>query len=217
MFAVALVALSTSVPALAAEDVPAPVVQLPSASSSTSANGGTRAWQGAQDIASFALGLLGVDYRFGGNAPETGLDCSGLVRYVFEEVTGVSLPRTSKDQSRIGHKVALPDLMPGDLVFFNTRRFAFSHVGLYLGGDQFIHAPSRGGEVRVSILSDRYWKTHFDGARRLVGVLPSLVPTASAAQLRVDGVVETAAPPAAPPETPLTRRIAPRDEGVEQP
>jgi cell wall-associated NlpC family hydrolase len=148
----------------------------------------TKVWQGAQDVALFALGLIGVDYRFGGETPDRGLDCSGLIRYVFQEVTGTTLPRTSREMSRLGAKVALADLKPGDLVFFNTRRFAFSHVGLYLGDNRFIHAPSTGGEVEVATLSQDYWKRRFDGARRLVGVLPSLVPTiinsANAAPLR---------------------------------
>jgi cell wall-associated NlpC family hydrolase len=160
-------------------------------STATAAATTSRAWHGAQDVASFALGLIGVDYRFGGTEPQTGLDCSGFVRYVFAEVTGVSLPRTSKDQSRLGRKVALGELAPGDLVFFNTRNFAFSHVGLYLGGDRFIHAPSRGGEVRISALTG-YWKARFSGARRLVGVLPALVPGTSATSFSLDGLVEMA-------------------------
>lgn len=133
-------------------------------------------WSGAQDVAIYALGLIGVDYKFGGNTPASGLDCSGLVRYVFQEVTGVTLPRTAKEMSGLGAKVGQAELKPGDLVFFNTRRFQFSHVGIYLGDNRFIHAPSAGSEVEISRLSESYWQKHFDGARRLVGVLPSLVP-----------------------------------------
>ncbi len=136
-----------------------------------------RAWSDAQDIGGFALGLIGVNYRWGGDTPAHGLDCSGLIRYVFQEVTGVTLPRTARELSRIGESVSLSDLRAGDLVFFNTRHFAFSHVGLYLGDNQFIHAPSRGREVEVSMISSSYWQKHFDGARRLVGVLPALVPS----------------------------------------
>ena len=136
-----------------------------------------RAWSGAQDVAQFALGLIGVEYRYGGETPDRGLDCSGLIRYVFQEVTGVTLPRTAKEMSRIGTRVGLADLRVGDLVFFNTRRFAFSHVGIYLGNDQFIHAPRRGREVEVTTLSASYWQKHFDGARRLVGELPALMPS----------------------------------------
>jgi len=141
------------------------------------------AWNGAQDVAIYALGLIGVDYRYGGETPESGVDCSGLVRYVFQQVTGVTLPRTSKELSRLGNKVASADLVPGDLVFFNTRRLPFSHVGIYLGDNRFIHAPSTGSEVEISQLSESYWQKHFSGARRLVGVMPSLVPSAVAAPL----------------------------------
>lgn len=140
-------------------------------------------WSGAQDLAMFALGLIGVDYRFGGNTPEEGLDCSGLVRHVFAQVTGVVLPRTSKEMSRLGAPIGAGELKVGDLVFFNTRRFAYSHVGIYLGDQRFIHAPSRGSEVEIARLSDGYWRKHFNGARRLVGVLLGLVPTAEAAEL----------------------------------
>jgi cell wall-associated NlpC family hydrolase len=135
-----------------------------------------KAWSGAQDIAMYALGLIGVGYKYGGNSPDGGLDCSGLVRHVFEEVTGVSLPRTAKEMSKVGAKVSAKDLQPGDLVFFNTRRFAYSHVGIYLGDNRFVHAPSRGSEVRIASIDQAYWQKHFNGARRVIGVLPSLVP-----------------------------------------
>jgi hypothetical protein len=155
-----------------------------------------RAWSGAQDVAQFALGLIGVEYRYGGETPERGLDCSGLVRYVFQEVTGVTLPRTAKEMSRIGTRVGLDDLRVGDLVFFNTRRFAFSHVGLYLGDNRFIHAPRRGREVEVTTLSKSYWQRTFSGARRLVGELPALFPSvvqeAGAATLDASVVAEEA-------------------------
>jgi len=131
---------------------------------------------GTREVALFALSLVGIEYRYGGDTPDRGLDCSGLIRYVFQEVTGVTLPRTAQELSRLGKRVATRDLEPGDLVFFNTRRFANSHVGIYLGGDRFVHAPSHGGEVGIATFSDRYWQTRYSGARRLVGVLPGLVP-----------------------------------------
>jgi len=136
-----------------------------------------RMLQGTREIGLFALSLVGIDYRYGGESPERGLDCSGLIRYVFQHVTGVTLPRTAKELSRIGKDIRAADLEPGDLVFFNTRRFAFSHVGIYLGNDRFIHAPSRGGEVGVASLGSAYWQKRYNGARRLVGVLPELVPS----------------------------------------
>ena len=127
----------------------------------------SRVWTRAQDLAIFALGLIGVDYRFGGTTPDAGLDCSGLVRYVFQQVTGITLPRTSQEMSHLGKKVAAADLKVGDLVFFNTRTLPFSHVGIYLGDDRFVHAPSRGGAVEIAAMSASYWRTRFSGARRL--------------------------------------------------
>ena len=91
-------------------------------------------------------------------------------------MTGVTLPRSAKEMSRLGDKVALADLQPGDLVFFNTRRFAFSHVGIYLGDNRFIHAPRRGREVEVATIDRSYWQQRFNGARRLIGVLPEMMP-----------------------------------------
>ena len=147
------------------------------------------ALESAQGLASTALDLIGIRYKWGGNTPETGLDCSGLVRYVFQQVTGVTLPRTAKDMSRLGTDVAIADLQPGDLVFFNTRRFAFSHVGIYLGNNQFVHAPRRGREVEVATLDSGFWQRRFDGARRMAGMLPGLLPAlvseATAAPLTV--------------------------------
>jgi len=141
----------------------------------------TRVLQSAQELAIYALGLIGVDYRYGGNSPEHGLDCSGLVRYVFQEVVGVTLPRTSREMARLGGRVAPGDLKAGDLVFFNTRSSPFSHVGIYLGDDRFIHAPHRGGEVEIVAMSQRYWQQRYDGARRLVGVvMPDLISAAHA-------------------------------------
>lgn len=122
----------------------------------------------AAQIAIEALSLVGIRYRYGGNSPEQGLDCSGLVRYVFREAGGTDLPRTSNEMSRQGQAVDKQDLQPGDLVFFNTLNRAFSHVGIYLGNNQFIHAPSAGRSVRVENMDMNYWKTRFNGARRVL-------------------------------------------------
>ena len=156
----------------------------------------TRVVAGTREVGLFALSLVGIDYRYGGDTPARGLDCSGLIRYVFQEVTGVTLPRTAKELSRIGREVRAADLAPGDLVFFNTRRFAFSHVGIYLGEDRFIHAPSRGGEVGVASLSSEYWRKRYNGARRLVGVLPMLMPSLVSRAEASEPVLPTAAVPA---------------------
>ena len=117
-----------------------------------------------------ALSLLGVHYRFGGNSPETGLDCSGLVRYVFREAAGLALPRRSEEISRVGQHVNHEELRAGDLVFFNTLRRAFSHVGIYIGEGRFVHAPSSGGTVSVEEIDRRYWQHRFNGGRRLLAL-----------------------------------------------
>lgn len=122
----------------------------------------------ASELALQALGMIGIRYKYGGTAPESGLDCSGLVRYVFHQVWGTELPRTSEEISRLGERVDTNELQPGDLVFYNTLRRTFSHVGIYLGDNKFIHAPSAGGEVRIESMDISYWKKRFNGARRLI-------------------------------------------------
>ncbi|MCP5276986.1 MAG: C40 family peptidase [Thiobacillus sp.] len=118
-----------------------------------------------------ALSMIGTPYRFGGAKPEKGMDCSGFVRHVYKESNELTLPRTARDMSREGEEVAESDLRPGDLVFFNTLRKPFSHVGIYAGNGEFVHASSRSTkQVTVSRMSDKYWSTRFNGARR---VLPS--------------------------------------------
>lgn len=121
----------------------------------------------AQELVVRALSFVGVSYRHGGESPETGFDCSGLVRHVFRESLGLLLPRTSRDISRMGETVHRDELQPGDLVFFNTLRRGFSHVGIYLGEHRFVHAPATGGEVRIEDMRQRYWVKRFNGARRI--------------------------------------------------
>lgn len=121
----------------------------------------------ASELAISALGMVGIRYKYGGTTPESGLDCSGLVRYVFKEAWGKNLPRTAQEISEVGKKVDTKDLQPGDLVFYNTLKRSFSHVGIYLGDNKFIHSPSGGGEVRVESMNVGYWKARFNGARRI--------------------------------------------------
>lgn len=121
----------------------------------------------AGDLVVGALGLLGIAYRLGGNSPTSGFDCSGLVRYVFLNALGLDLPRRAEEISRVGARVDRDALKPGDLVFYRTLRKTFSHVGIYLGNNRFIHAPSAGGSVRVDDMNQSYWTTRFDGARRV--------------------------------------------------
>ena len=113
-----------------------------------------------------AMGFLGVPYRRGG-ADASGFDCSGFVRAMYEQTVGLVLPRRARDQAAATETIERQDLQPGDLVFFNTRQRAFSHVGIYLGDNKFIHAPAKGSEVRVDDLQSAYWDRRFEGARRI--------------------------------------------------
>ena len=115
-----------------------------------------------------ALGFLGVPYRRGGTSAETGFDCSGFVKTVYEETVGLVLPRVAAQQAAQTEKVARADLKPGDLVFFNTMRRTFSHVGIYIGDGKFVHSPKPGEEVRIESMSMAYWKRRFTGARRVL-------------------------------------------------
>ncbi len=119
------------------------------------------------DITRYADSMIGVPYRYGGSSPYSGFDCSGLVSHVFRHVAGISLPRSSHEISRHGISVSKNNLQPGDLVFFNTLRKKFSHVGIYMGNDRFIHAPSSGGRVRLDEMDKTYWRKSYNGARRI--------------------------------------------------
>jgi cell wall-associated NlpC family hydrolase len=121
----------------------------------------------ASELALRAMGMLGIRYKRGGTTPENGLDCSGLVGYVFKEAWGATLPRTAVEISALGQHIDRDDLQPGDLVFYNTLKRGFSHVGIYLGDNRFIHSPSSGGEVRIENMGMAYWTKRFNGARRM--------------------------------------------------
>lgn len=112
-----------------------------------------------------ALSLRGAPYRSGGGDPN-GFDCSGFVRYVYQQ-HGVAMPRETREQFRVGKNVDRSDLEPGDLVFFSTTAPGASHVGIVVGGDQFVHAPSERGVVRVENLSAQYWASRYVGAKRV--------------------------------------------------
>jgi len=137
----------------------------------------------ASDIASelvlSAMNFLGVPYRRGGSSSETGFDCSGFTRHVFENSIGLILPRRAIEQAN--SPALLPvqqaELKPGDLVFFNTLRHTFSHVGIYIGDNKFIHSPRAGGQVRVEDMRQAYWQQRFDGARRAPAVSAQNAPT----------------------------------------
>jgi len=151
------VAAEPSIPGISS-NIPAPVPpQVEDASWSST----------AQEVLINALSLTGIKYKYGGNSPETGFDCSGFVRYVFRQATDLTLPHGARAISQLGQSVALSDLQPGDLVFFNTLKSAFSHVGIYLGNNKFIHSPSSGGGINVVNMNDSYWAERFNGARRI--------------------------------------------------
>ena len=122
----------------------------------------------ASELVSNAMDLLGVPYRRGGSSFETGFDCSGFVRTLYEQTAGLLLPRSAAQQAAATEKIDRSDLQPGDLVFFNTMRRAFSHVGIYVGEGKFIHAPKPGAKVRVDDMGGSYWTRRFDGARRVL-------------------------------------------------
>lgn len=122
----------------------------------------------AQDVLLKGLELVGINYRMGGNDPNSGLDCSSYVQTVFRDAVGLVLPRTAREQSQIGAEVDRTELKPGDLVFFNTMRRTFSHVGIYLGDNYFLHAPRAGSAVRVESMQSSYWTRRYNGARRVI-------------------------------------------------
>jgi len=121
-----------------------------------------------------AMGYIGTPYVRGGNTGATGLDCSGFVKAVYQQAEGITLPRSAHEQAHATLEIDRTDLQPGDLVFFNTLRRAFSHVGIYLGEGRFIHAPRPGAQVRIESMNSSYWRTRFNGARRVLGAEPQL-------------------------------------------
>ena len=121
----------------------------------------------ATDMLTQAMGLLGVPYRRGGSSEETGFDCSGFVRHLYEKSFGRLLPRRADEQAKATETIDRSELKPGDLVFFNTMKRAFSHVGIYVGDGKFIHAPRAGKAIRVDDMRSAYWQKRFNGARRV--------------------------------------------------
>ena len=175
LLAIALVAAFSQAPAFAqsAEQEPnAPVAssnRFSSVANQLATSVGTTVVGGTEALIDNAMQLIGVRYRWGGNTPQSGLDCSGFVRYVFNDTFGFLLPRKSAQMSKVGLEIGKDELRPGDLVFFNTMRHAFSHVGIYVGDNKFIHAPSRGKSIRVDDMTKVYWEKRYNGARRMEG------------------------------------------------
>lgn len=123
---------------------------------------------GLEEISIEAMALVGTPYRYGGNTPDSGFDCSGLVRYVVQRAASVNLPRTAAEMGRRGTALERRDVASGDLVFFNTSGQPNSHVGIYVGQNRFVHAPSTGGTVRLEDMTKSYWANRYMGARRVV-------------------------------------------------
>lgn len=156
---------------------------------------------GREEIPIQAMSLVGIPYRWGGNTPDSGFDCSGLVRYIVSRAANVSLPRTTEEMSTRGESIEPDEIAPGDLVFFNTTGRPHSHVGIYVGKLRFVNAPSTGGTVRLDYLTNPYWAKHFDGIRRVAPArhapAPFDTPTYEADNRQPDPAPQ-AAPAAAP-------------------
>lgn len=123
----------------------------------------------ADDMAMTALTLMGTPYKYGGSSPEAGFDCSGLVQYIYRDISTVTLPRTAAEMANLaGRDVSTRELVVGDLLFFRLGKSArINHVGVYIGEDRFVHAPRTGTTVRIDKLDNRYWMRYYDRARRL--------------------------------------------------
>ncbi|WP_269532481.1 C40 family peptidase [Chitinimonas sp. BJYL2] len=123
--------------------------------------------EAGREVAMYALGLLDVGYQFGGKNPEAGLDCSGMVSFIYRNALGVDLRGSAADIAKRGRTIRRDQMQPGDLVFFNTMNKPFSHVGIYIGDDRFVHAPSTNGRIRIESLKTRYFAARFEAARTL--------------------------------------------------
>lgn len=143
---------------------------------------------GLEEVSIQAMSLVGTPYRYGGNTPDSGFDCSGLVRYVVLRAANVNLPRTTDAMGERGVSLERGQVASGDLVFFNTTGRANSHVGIYVGQNRFVHAPSTGGTVRLEDMTKSYWASRYNGARRVAS--------------GINQAPASAAPPAAPASPP---------------
>ena len=160
---------------------------------------------GREEISIQAMSLVGIPYRWGGNTPDSGFDCSGLVRYVVARAADVELPRTTADISRRGEAIEPDEIAPGDLIFFNTTGRPHSHVGIYVGKLRFVNAPSTGGTVRLDYLTNSYWAKRFDGIRRVAPPLERPSPFDAPTELAGSKAPVQAQAPA---ETPPSRLAA---------
>ncbi len=137
----------------------------PSSPTETIAQASRPVSEKGNEVVMYALGLIDTGYRFGGKNPEAGLDCSGMVSYIYGQAAGLKVQGSAADLARNCRSINRADLRPGDLVFFNTLNRSLSHVGIYIGDTRFIHAPSTNGRVRIDRLSDGYYAQRFEAAR----------------------------------------------------
>ena len=140
---------------------------IPASDTAPSASISEKVSDKVQEVLLNALNLTGIPYKYGGKTPETGFDCSGFVQYVFKQALNLTLPYNARAMSQIGTQVSQAQLKPGDLVFFNTLKTKFSHVGIYIGNHRFIHSPSTGKEVKVVNMQEAYWANRYNGAVRV--------------------------------------------------
>ncbi|MCX8514973.1 MAG: C40 family peptidase, partial [Burkholderiales bacterium] len=119
------------------------------------------------DMLMQSINLIGIPYKWGGNTPQQGMDCSGFIRYVFKKSLGITLPRTAAEMARVGKRVELNDLEPGDLIFFNTRRGSNTHIGMYIGNNKFIQSPRTGETIQVTELTSS-WRSKINGVKRII-------------------------------------------------
>jgi cell wall-associated NlpC family hydrolase len=157
-----LVLLSTACAAV--EPAPEPITEAPAAIAVQEKTAWT---ERARDLLMNAISHTGIQYKYGGNSPETGFDCSGFVAYVFKQTINLTLPHSALALSQIGKVIPKTEMQAGDLVFFKTIKNTISHVGIYLGDNRFIHAPNANGAVRIESMGDGYWAQRFSGAKRL--------------------------------------------------
>jgi hypothetical protein len=170
---------------------------------------------GREEISIQAMSLVGVPYRWGGNTPEAGFDCSGLVRYVVDRAASVNLPRTTADMSVRGESIEPDEVAPGDLIFFNTTGRPHSHVGIYVGKLRFVNAPSTGGTVRLDYLTNPYWAKRFDGIRRVAA--PKADPAPFDTPTYLASPVPVPVPGGSPTQVAATANAAPAADRYELP
>ncbi|MDD3267639.1 MAG: C40 family peptidase [Burkholderiales bacterium] len=165
------IVLSIITPITAFADEDDPINSIATSSSSSNVQDAKPLSKKSQDaIANMlmqSVSLMGIAYKWGGNTPTTGLDCSGFVRYVYQNSLGINLPRTAAEQAKVGKRIGIDNLEPGDLIFFNTKRGSNTHVGIYIGDNKFIQSPRTGENIQISDLSGN-WRKNFNGAKRIV-------------------------------------------------